>query len=627
MLTHKNLAKPLVCVIFCMTSAYAQAGNFDNEWFRIFGKWDGKELRADNIQLRLPDKEPNRGQVSGRIEKIDKQNNRLIIGPFKVLITAKTEFDHLKPEDLKEGMTLKVSGNYGKEDEFMARKIGLESSPFAPGSLQITGLSSTSTMRSDFEHEFKLLNVPVHTPQNGYNTFKSLIRRQDVRRPDDQFKFGLFGKPVTIGGEYDFSPRLRNNFDLDDTDQDANVRLEHELKLEAFYPISNFTAVFLSFKGGNTSRFNYSKDSKNRTTFEVVRDETWIFFDRIAGSGFGLQFGNQNTSETREWWWDKDMDSLRIYYNRGPFHFELMGGQQLGGESTLVSLNPRDKEVPRVMSLASWAWTYKQRLELFFMKQWDNSTQEKEGDIINRFNRDNYDDTAVWFGARAIGEVGLDDYGSVNYWADFAGVKGDEVVTSYSSEDLNGNDLKPFLSRVDNVNRNDVEGWAFDIGAFWTLPFQYQPTLTLSYARGSGDRNPNDGHNSTFRQTGIQRNNWRFNGVNRFKIYGELFDPELSNLNIFTSALGLRVLKNSSIEMVYHKYDQVEAVDSIRNNNINESPNGLSRDLGQEVDLVMNFREWKRLELELTGSLFDPGDAFDKRDIAYSVFFDVNYNF
>jgi|GEM_PF-3760438 len=200
MFTTKNLTRLLICLGLCMPYVNSQAGNFDNEWFRIFGRWDGKELRADNIQLRLPEKESNRGQISGRIEQIDKQNKAVIIGPFKVLITEKTEFDHLKPEDLKEGMTLKISGNYGKEDEFSARKITQEANSFAPGSLQITGLSSNSGMRTDYNHEFTVLNVPVYTSQNGHNTFKSLIRRQDVRRPDDQFKFGLFGRPVTIGG-------------------------------------------------------------------------------------------------------------------------------------------------------------------------------------------------------------------------------------------------------------------------------------------------------------------------------------------------------------------------------------------------------------------------------------------
>lgn len=618
---RNGLAKDfLAFAVVCLAFSNAHAGNFDNEWFRIFGRWDGNELRADSIQLRLPEKDPGRGQISGQIEKIDIQDRSLTVGPILIHWTDETVFSGINPSDLKAGVTLKISGGIDKDRQFLARKIEKESSPFAPYSLQITGLSSPSFERQDGIHEFKVLNVPVYTAQNGYNILKSLIRRQDVRRPDDQLKVDLFGKPVTLGGAYDFNPKLRNDFDLDDSEQDANVKIDQELKLEAFYPISDFSAVFLSFIGGTSSRFNYSADNKNRTTFEIGRDETWIFFDRIAGSGFGLQFGNQNVSETREWWWDKDMDSLRLYYNRGPFHFELAGGKQLGGESTLIGISPNDKEVTRVLGMASWAWTYKQRLELFFLKQWDQSSQEQLGDIIKRNNRDNFDDNTAWFGARAIGQVGLDNYGDLNYWADFAGVHGDETVFSYDSIDN-------IYTQVDSKNKNDVSGWAFDIGAFWTFPFEYQPTLTLSYARGSGDRHPNDGHNGTFRQTGVQRNNWRFNGVNRFKIYGELFDPELSNLNIFTSALGVRVLKNSSIELVYHNYDQVEAIDKIRNNNINRSPNGISGDIGYEIDLVSNFREWKRLELELTASIFNPGSAFDNRDIAYSVNFDVNYNF
>ncbi len=617
-----NLAKILAIILCCLACSISQAGNFDNEWFRIFGRWDGKELRADSIQLRLPDKEPNRGQLSGQVETIDLQSHSMTIGPFHIRWTDETLFNEISAGQIAVGMTLKVSGNTSTDNEFIARKIEKESTPFASHSLQITGLSSATFERKDGVHEFKVLNVPVYTAQNGYNILKSLIRRQDVRRPDDQLKFDLFGKPVTIGGAYDFNPRLRNNFDLDESEQDANVRMDNELKLEAFYPISDFTAVFLSFVGSTTSRFNYSEESKNRTTFEIDRDETWIFFDRIAGTGFGLQFGNQNVSETREWWWDKDMDSLRLYYNQGPFHFELNGGKQIGGESTLISISPSDKEVTRIMGMASYAWTYKQRLELFFLKQWDQSSQEQVGNILKRINRDSFDDNMTWYGGRAIGQIGLDDYGDLNYWADFAGVHGDETVISYDSIDS-------IYTQVDSKIKNDVTGWAFDIGTFWTLPFEFQPTLTLSYAHGSGDPNPNDkdGRNNTFRQTGIQRNNWRFNGVNRFKIYGELFDPELSNLNIFTTALGVRVLNNSSIELVYHKYDQVEAVDKLRNNNINQSPNGSSRDIGHEIDLVTNFREWKRLELELTGSVFNPGSAFDNRDMAYSVYFDVNYNF
>ena len=310
-------------------------------------------------------------------------------------------------------------------------------------------------------------------------------------------------------------------------------------------------------------------------------------------------------------------------------HFELTGGKQIGGESTQRSIDPEEDEIYRVMGLGSWMWNSKQRLELYFLKQWDRSTVENEGDVIKRLNRDANDQDMAWFGGRAIGEIGLSDYGSLNYWADVAGVYGDETVTEYDSEDSDGNDLPDSLRRVDKVNRNDVSGWAFDVGAFWTLPVKFEPTFTLSYARASGDDNPNDGHNSTFRQTGIQRNNWRFNGVNRFRIYGELLRPELSNMGIFTSSFGIRLLKNSSIEFVYHKYDQVEAIDNLRNANINADPNGIDRDIGQEVNVIANFREWKNLELGVEGAVFDPGKAFgtEASGLAYSIFLGVNYNF
>jgi alginate production protein len=618
----KKSAKLLAFATLCFTFSQSWAGNFDNEWFRIFGRWDGNELRADNIQLRLPEKEAERGQISGRIDKVDIAHKTLTIGPFTIVWSDKTEFDKFSEDQLKPGMTLKITGSVIESNRFQSRKIGLESSPYAPGSLQVTGLSSVSKERPDGEHEFTVLNVPVHTTQNGYNIFKSLIRRQDVRRPDDQFKFDLLGKPVTLGGEYDLNPGFRDNLDLDKKDPDASMRLDQELKLEAFYPISRFTAVFLSFKGITESRFNVDSDTTDQTRLELARDETWIFFDRIGGTGFGVQFGNQNVSETREWWWDKDMDSLRVYYNQGPLHFELTGGKQIGGESTRKGIDPADKEVYRVLGLGSWMWGMKQRLEFYFLNQWDNSSQEGEGGIVQKNNRDNFDDNMAWFGGRAIGEIGLSDYGSLNYWADVAGVHGDEAVLTYNS-------INSSQARVDSKNKNNVDGWAFDVGAFWTLPVQFEPTFTLSYARASGDSNPNDGHNGSFRQTGIQRNNWRFNGVNRFRIYGELLRPELSNLGIFTSAFGIRLLKNSSIEFVYHKYDQVEAITNLRNANLNASPTGLDSDIGQEVNVIANFREWKNLELGIEGAVFDPGKAFgnEASGLAYSIFFDVNYNF
>src|SRR3990170_6062553 len=97
------------------------------------------------------------------------------------------------------------------------------------------------------------------------------------------------------------------------------------------------------------------------------------------------------------------------------------------------------------------------------------------------------------------------------------------------------------LTRGRDENNHKLKGSAFDVGAqyrFLGLPLQ--PSVALSYAVGTGDANPDDDTNYEFRQTGLQSNEARFSGVTQFKAYGEVLDPELTNLRIFTAGGGFR---------------------------------------------------------------------------------------
>jgi len=108
----------------------------------------------------------------------------------------------------------------------------------------------------------------------------------------------------------------------------------------------------------------------------------------------------------------------------------------------------------------------------------------------------------------------------------------------------------------------------------------------------------------------LQDNNARFNSLSSFKYYGELFEPELSNMLITTLGFGLRPSKKKSIDFVYHKYNQHRADDDIRDSNLDTDPNGLSRDLGQEVDIIVGYRPSKDVLLEINLGAFFPGNAF-----------------
>jgi alginate production protein len=89
------------------------------------------------------------------------------------------------------------------------------------------------------------------------------------------------------------------------------------------------------------------------------------------------------------------------------------------------------------------------------------------------------------------------------------------------------------------------------------------------------------------------RPSWLFDGVNYFHYYGELLQPELSNMQIWTTAVGFRFWQSSSVEFVYHLYHQVHPAAFLRNARIDADPTGKRRAIGQEWDVVVGLQEWK----------------------------------
>lgn len=174
---------------------------------------------------------------------------------------------------------------------------------------------------------------------------------------------------------------------------------------------------------------------------------------------------------------------------------------------------------------------------------------------------------------------------------------------------------------------SDLRGWGGDIGTTYSPSGAKPWYFSAGYAFGSGDRNPNDLIDHAFRQTGIQDNNDKFGGVTSFKYYGEILEPELSNLHIMTAGVGRRFGRRISLDLVYHKFTQDEALDRLRNTNFKVRPNGTSTDIGQELDVILGHRSGFGLDTELVLAAFDPGRAFDDARRAYLVKLQLRYRF
>ena len=174
------------------------------------------------------------------------------------------------------------------------------------------------------------------------------------------------------------------------------------------------------------------------------------------------------------------------------------------------------------------------------------------------------------------------------------------------------------MLRGKDETKKQFRGYAVDLGGTYRFPhLPYAPSITLGFAYGSGDGNPNDRRNREFRQTGLQSNEGRLAGIPKLKYYGEALDPELSNLQIFTLGVGFRPAPNVSVDLVYHRYKLNHLADTLRNSaltaEMNQDASRPSKQVGDALDIVVGIRNLfgiRRLGLDLRAGWFFPGHAF-----------------
>jgi len=449
---------------------------------------------------------------------------------------------------------------------------------------------------------------------------RRLTERPDEVRPGKQLAIPLFGRSLVIGGQLETKLDFDRNRELE-SPEDERARLIPTAELELFYPVSETVSLFAEVKYTYEWHF-HRDDGRQSSEHRPLRGETWIQAEDPWGSGLGAQVGRQNFRDERKWWWDRNLDALRVSLERPGLHAEVAVAEELAPEDPFADFVPPDgDDVFRILASASWRYAKRHELEVFALHANDHSRTESVGRVLDAEREDESDADLTWVGARALGRLGVGIFGDLHYWGGGAFVTGEESTVDFDA-------LEPGRSRVDSVVTRDVSGWALDVGLTWEtdLSLVARPSLTLGYAIGSGDEEPRGG--GAFRQTGLQRNDGKFQGVNAFRYYGELLDPELSNLHVTTTALGHPFLESSSVELVYHYYRQVQAAEGL-SSRIKASPDGRNPSIGHELDLVLGFEEWERRRVELVGSVFRAGAAYGERrgELAFGAGFEVEIAF
>ena len=296
------------------------------------------------------------------------------------------------------------------------------------------------------------------------------------------------------------------------------------------------------------------------------------------GNAFQLAVGRRNYEDQRHFLYDTSMDTASVSVKLGKFRAEAVAGREV-----LVDLGLFQREVKDLVT------TYVLNVEYRGFEDHKLATY-----AVLRDDRSGADGRPLLVGVHAHGMPSRD----FSYWAELA-----------------------YLGGRDELSRG-ISAYGLDVGGTYRFAgVPLDPNVTLGYAFGSGDGNPNDQTNHEFRQTGLQSNETAFAGPAKFKGYGEALDPELSNLHVVTAGVGGRPAPNVSLDIVYHLYWLSELATEMRDSAltapINQVEGQQSKALGSGVDIVLGLRNLfgiRRLAVDLRAGLFFPGSAFRTLD-------------
>ena len=404
------------------------------------------------------------------------------------------------------------------------------------------------------------------------------VKDEESLAEDSGLDFG----PYEIGGSIELDYERLQNFDLDSSVDDGLDLVTVEAVLAILFAPNDYFDIYLQPNLTRDFELREQQDPGEDRVTEFSFEEAY-FTLRDPDRGLSLEVGRTFFADDREWIYDEDLDAVRGSVRSSGFFLELSASRQ--GLVDVDLLNP-DMIEPINNYVAYGGY-----------EPIEDVTVGAYG--ILRDHRDDDGFRPLYLGLFSNGTLGE----NLTYWLDAAHVRGREEHTK-------------------------LRGYGVDVLGSYAFDLPLSPRLILGYAFGSGDSDPDDDRDHAFRQTGLQGNEAELGGVSSLKFYGEAFDPELSNMSIFTAGFGAAPLEDFSVDLLYHYYRQDEAADELRDAALEADPTGRDKDLGHEIDLVLGYAGVEDLEFRGFLGYFMPGNAFGSgADDAFLARFEIEYEF
>ncbi len=392
------------------------------------------------------------------------------------------------------------------------------------------------------------------------------------------------GPNLFVGGYVSFEGETNRNYRLSSTLGKADSILTPILAPAFSYEPNQYLQLYVNPVLAMPFAVEEIEDQSQTT--ELNMNLAYLTVKNVV-PGARMQVGRQRFIDSRRWLFNENMDAIRFGYQYEQFSLELSVSQLNLVQRNLLRREAAEEEEGFVNYYmhADYKFGKKNHIGLFALYQ----DQQRLGTA-----------QPITVGLQSSGRL----FEDLKYWLQTAAVRGSD-------------------------GGQRIRGEAIDMGLTQRFDGAWEPSITIGYAYGTGDSNPNDNVDARFRQSGFQGNSDKFNGVARFKYYGEVLDPRLTNLMVFTGGFGVRPFEKTSFDLVYHYYLQDHVSTRIRGSNLDTDPTGLSKHIGSEVDLVVGYQGIPHLQTKFVLGYFFPGQAFADtwHDGAFLASILLRYNF
>ncbi|MEW8102166.1 MAG: alginate export family protein [Candidatus Thiodiazotropha endolucinida] len=393
------------------------------------------------------------------------------------------------------------------------------------------------------------------------------------------------------------------------------VEQEMEFEFDFEYWVNDKFNLFFTGALIDENETIKSADMKTTRTGLEFRElgVAYLFGDIIDSE---INLGRVEYESISQWWswWDDELDIISLQLWFGDFETFLAMAEEQAPESMDEDfIDPELDDVQRLIFSMSWEIMDGQILNFYYLKHNDNSPNYRIGDLEDIEKIDEEDADLIWKGISYVAGIEHHVIGEIDLELHYSEMSGRSAI--YEFEDSSSG-----VVEVSEREDEHINGTASGYLLRWTPRGLDEFSLIIAGVKGSGDSDLGDRHNKSYRQTGLQGD---------LESYGELYQPELSNLKINMFGLQWRIAENMSFALMHFDYRQDKLSDEIRDATIEVDPSGASRDLGKELDMVYSIEYEETLELFFTYAKFKPGSAYAdyRQDSTDYIGIDFAYKF